>query len=662
MSQFAAELCNLLVTDTFGELYALIFSYLLRCGRQPLPRIVQNTHLSPRQVRHGLAVLIQQHLVYHYTSLDEGVTYYEANWRGAYDLVRPGKIIQLVEERLGDYAAQVISAILYLGHAKVSYLETLPELQPSAQRKRRKLARSNGVNGVGHEGEVDGEVEEFNEQQEEEEQEEVDGDVDQPNGDFDDPGPSKLHPTLRALATYGFISRVRDAQFQSPTDLYEDAERAVSVRPDVRSQKGKKFQEALEAGIETLIKERTDATVRGIPVTGVSRGIKRRAGNLDADGPRKRRKLDFAKEEDDGDEDGYLDDDDDNNDDCMDDVAPVDSNLIVRVNYQKFEVALRNRRLIDLAAQATTTVSSYVYEALLNRLEAKTPTCRQKPEPIPEGEEGEHYSKAIPLGVIVDDLDPRLDFSGSIAGIDPSTKPTNNTDDFLNGDNEEDNNDDNPDDETDTPPNRIYETEQHLTLLAQEPYHFTTRHMHSGLITWVVEWRRLCRRLRHLELERIIESRFGSVAVRVIRVLSSRGKLDEKRLQEISLMAIKELRQILARMESAGFVELQEVPRDAQHQPSRTIYLWFFDADRVTSMVLEDAYKCMARCLQRVKVERGKIRWFLEKTERTDVRGNEERYLSTAELEMLREWREKEAVLLGEVGRLDEVVAVLRDY
>jgi len=182
------------------------------------------------------------------------------------------------------------------------------------------------------------------------------------------------------------------------------------------------------------------------------------------------------------------------------------------------------------------------------------------------------------------------------------------------------------------------------------------------MITWTVEYRHLARKLRHLELERIIETRYGDVALRVVRVLHAKGKLDEKRLQEISLLPPKDLRQVLASMQAGGFVDLQEVPRDAQRQPSRTIYLWFYDPDRVRRNVLQDTYKAMSRCLQRIKFERNRLKAFLEKAERSDVKGNEERFLSEAELKTLQQWKDKEAMLLGEVSRLDDLVAVLRDF
>ncbi|KAG5288100.1 RNA polymerase III subunit Rpc82 [Histoplasma ohiense] len=660
MSQYAAELCKLLITDNFGELYALIFSYLLYHGRQPLPGIVQNTRLSPRQVRHGLAVLIQQRLIYHYTSLDDGIAYYEASWMTAYNLVRSGRILQLVEERLGKYVAKVLSTILYHGHVRISYLETLPELRPQVSNKAEKLAAANGLNGI-HSDEEEEEDAHVTDQGEQEEYASgrPENSVD---SDYGKRSASQLHPALRSLAAYGYIMRVRDAHFQSPADLVDDAERAVSSRSDVRGLKGKKFQEAIDAGVETYIKEKTDGTIPQGPLAGaLPRGIKRRAGQSATNSSSKRVKLEHLPE---GDED--ADDDDFYGDDYVDgDNTLMDPNMIISVNYQKFEVALRNRRLARLAEQCTSRVTSQVYEALLGRIELKTPACRKQPERVHEGEENEQYSVAIPLHTILDDIDPDLDLSESIAGVDPANLLSNGHM-GLNGDGDGDDDDDEGTGAStgiwNRRRNRVYELEQHLSLLAQEPNIFSTRSMQSGMITWAVEFRHLARRLRHLEIERIIESRFGTIAVRVIRVLAAKGKLDEKRLQEISLMASKELRQVLARMEAAGFVDLQEVPRDAQRQPSRTMYLWFFDPDRVARMVLEDTYKCMSRCLQRIGVERNKLKLFLEKTERTDVKGNEEKYLSPAELKTLKEWRDKEALLLGEVGRLDELVSVLRDY
>lgn len=325
----------------------------------------------------------------------------------------------------------------------------------------------------------------------------------------------------------------------------------------------------------------------------------------------------------------------------------------MRVNYTKLDVALRNRRFISLAGHdSSSSVTAEVYEALLRRIEYQTPSCRDSIEIPREGEEGEQYSAPITLNAIAEDLSPDLDLSGSIGPMDVSARrkrPHDNDHDHnANG--------------TQEATTNLHEIDQHLSLLAQPPHNLTSKRTIGGLPTWTVEFRHLARTLRHLDLEQLVEARYGDVALRVIRVLQAKGKLDEKRLQEISLLPFKDLRQVLASMQTGGFVDLQEVPRDAQRQPSRTIYLWFHDADRICASVIEDIYKAMAGCLRRLKTERERLKEFLEKTERSDVKGNEERYLSEGELRSLASWREKEALLLGEVSRLDDMVAVIRDY
>lgn len=334
--------------------------------------------------------------------------------------------------------------------------------------------------------------------------------------------------------------------------------------------------------------------------------------------------------------------------------------MVVQVNYEKLDVTLRNRRFLELAEKDASPVTSHIYECLLRRIEYQTRCCRDTAEIPREGEEGEQYSAPISLTAVVEEVDPKLDVAGSIAPKDIS-QPFNRRgkrplEDVANGDHNEGPNG------MASEGNRIFDIDQHLSLLAQPPYNLTSRRTIGGLTTWTVEFRYLARKLRHLELERMVEARYGDVALRVIRVLHAKGKLDEKRLQEISLLPFKDLRQVLALMQAGGFVDLQEVPRDAQRQPSRTIYLWYYDPDRIRGGMLEDIYKTMSRCLQRLRFERSRVKDFLEKTERSDVKGNEMRYLSEAELQTLQQWKAREALLLGEVSRLDDMVAVMRDY
>ncbi|KAJ5722084.1 DNA-directed RNA polymerase III subunit rpc3 [Penicillium malachiteum] len=646
-SQYAAELCTLLIEEQFGELFARIFSTLQRYERLTLPRLKFHARLADRQLRAALTAMIQHHLIYHFTSLEDNNTYYEANPQAAYYLVRSGKILNLVEERLGEYAARVMETVLFLGHASVNHLETLPELRSLDPESANGITNGNGEhteNGdeLGADQEAPNRTEEISEQPAQ-------------NG-HDDPEKmiALLHSTLRALASHGYLSRVREAHFQSPSDNILEAQRAVSSRPDIKALKGKRQQEAIASDTDTLLTERTHADLSmGLMVDGMPRGVKRkfRNGALDStdnahltngvNGNGIHAVNDFAEEDDEFDN------------------VPMESGLVVRVNYQKLDVALRNDRFVSLAQEEAPPATTEVYECLLRRFEYVTQRCREGVEIPREGEEGEQWTIPIDAEKLLEDIDPALDLSTAFAPVEATTSSLNQRgkrplENGINGDH--DNNDE------DSGPSRAWEINQHLHLLAQPPFNLTSCVELYGVPKWRVGFRGLARKLRSLELERMIESRYGDVALRVIRVLHAKGKLDEKRLQEISFLPWKDLRQTLSSMQTGGFVDLQEVPKDAQRQPSKTIFLWYYDPDRVCGSVLEDTYKAMSRTMQRIKVERERLKDFLEKTERSDVKGHEEEYLTEEELERLQRWKDKEALLLAEVARLDDMVAVFRDY
>lgn len=329
-------------------------------------------------------------------------------------------------------------------------------------------------------------------------------------------------------------------------------------------------------------------------------------------------------------------------------------------------MVLRNTRLVGLAEQDAPSTTAQVYECLLRRVEYITFRCRDAQEIPREHEEGEQYSIPIEVEGLVDELDPDLDLTGSIGPTDPSQsmnrRGKRTRENGINGEYAEHNIDTDVED-AHSGPSRAYLVNQHLGLLTQPPHDLVSKvSMSNSAAKWRIEFRGLARKLRHRELERLIESRYGDVALRVVRILQDKGKLDEKRLQEISLLPFRDLRQTLASMQSGGYVDLQEVPRDAQRQPSKTIFLWYYDPDRVCSSLLEDTYRAMSRTLQRIRFERGLLKDFLEKTERTDVKGHEEEYLTEGELERLQRWKNKEAQLLAMVSRLDDMVAVFRDF
>ena len=205
---------------------------------------------------------------------------------------------------------------------------------------------------------------------------------------------------------------------------------------------------------------------------------------------------------------------------------------------------------------------------------------------------------------------------------------------------------------------------QHLFLLSNQSCHLL-HHLPaiwSVRESWSVDFQGLSHHLLTNSIFHTISNRFGPLATRLVRILHQRGKLDEKTLTSLGLINQKNMRAILTSMNRAGFLELQEIPKGNDRQPSKTIYLWFFDEERCRQRLLDETYKAMTRVLQRIGVEREKVKGTVEKSERVDVEGREEEILSEHEQKALKEWRAKEERLLGELGKLDDLVAILRDF
>lgn len=204
--------------------------------------------------------MIQHHLVYHFTSLEDNNTYYEANPQAAYYLVRSGKILHLVEDRLGKYAARVMETILFLGHATVNHLESVPQLRSL------NTPVPNGITN-GNEDPQNNEMD-------------VDGQTHEINGDHaPETKQAPLHATLRALASHGYLMKVRKAHFQSPSDNFLEAQRTAASKPANKALKGKKQQEAIALDTDGLLKDWTHADLSAdLMINGLPRGIKRKFG------------------------------------------------------------------------------------------------------------------------------------------------------------------------------------------------------------------------------------------------------------------------------------------------------------------------------------------------------------------------------------------------
>jgi DNA-directed RNA polymerase III subunit RPC3 len=187
-------------------------------------------------VRHGLAVLLQQNLLFYQANTST----YEANALACYNIVRSGKIITMIGSEYGSAEQELAQRLLLLGHARVSDLEGLVE----ERLKPRPIERRS-----------------YDRHETNRHQEPAAGDrrvIDTI---------SQLHGALARLIDVNIIEPVGSWTFESPEDTYHDIESEVTkVRPGEKSAKTKSEQQ------QELLKRLGDARDR-------TKGLKRHLEN-----------------------------------------------------------------------------------------------------------------------------------------------------------------------------------------------------------------------------------------------------------------------------------------------------------------------------------------------------------------------------------------------
>ncbi len=200
---------------------------------------------------------------------------------------------------------------------------------------------------------------------------------------------------------------------------------------------------------------------------------------------------------------------------------------------------------------------------------------------------------------------------------------------------------------------------QHLLLLSQSPQRFVR---HCGSNEWTVDFVPLMNALREVELDSVIERTCGRQGLRLVRILRAKGKLDEKALPNVALMRKPELQQKMLEMQIAGFVDVQEVPRDLKADVKKSFFLWYCDMNGSHRHLLRVGFTSMAHCIQVLEALRQKERDVLETTKRSDVRGREKDTMRKEYYERYSAFLESERRLFAQIMRLDDLVSLITDF
>ncbi|KAF1363777.1 DNA directed RNA polymeras-like protein III subunit Rpc82 [Lizonia empirigonia] len=642
-----AELCTFLVEDVYGELAARVYSVLARHGRQTLAAVARASYLNGRQIKYGLVILLQQHLVFHSGS-DAQPTYYEIDWQNSYALVRLGKVTKLVEDRFGRKAANVMTNLLRLGHTRIAdlreaYFPTHTDSDDDSddgvvngagmKRKRgsaaQATAKTNGVVNGNHAHATNGTTNGGPVEQPDDEHADDDGDI---------ASVDELYDIIERLIQRGWVRTMTESQYLSPGDMH-DMLQQETIDQDLFGQQPTGTKDKAMCHRNTLERKR-NMRDKWLEVPRFSR---RRQADQGYSNPTKRVKMNGAN--------GYA----------NSSAASPEDKLVIRVNPEKIAVAMRTEQLVQLVEQRLGYVTAHIYQTMLRMLEANTARCYEEyPEPPTAGDEGadnqidpknlvtaRDVAKKISRDLdICEGLDPnavvQITRKGHVRSANVLSQPTDPT--------------------TLSMDERTRVIDKHIQLLSEDPTHFVTWHSRAGFSQWHIEFEEIAKQLIQTEIENTISARKGTLGVKLIRALRKKGKLDERATCNAMMMSANDIRGIVNDLTVQGLVQTQEIPKVERREAKHSLHLIWYDRQRAREKLLHDTYKGMVRILQRIHFERAKVQPLLSKAERSDVVGNEEKWLSKPELDALRKWKDVQEKLSLQLFREDDLVATLRDF
>ncbi|KIK95845.1 hypothetical protein PAXRUDRAFT_826575 [Paxillus rubicundulus Ve08.2h10] len=301
----------------------------------------------------------------------------------------------------------------------------------------------------------------------------------------------------------------------------------------------------------------------------------------------------------------------------------VDNDVYFRVNFDKFNIHIRNK-LIEMAVEERFNRGA----ALVMRATLKAVESNQKG--VSDVRSDPTSTAAIALHIPDD-----KDFTSGLATISKKPSDASLVKDYLGLLAYADN------------PTPTGKTASYVSLSDNKVY---------------VEFEIINKRLRRRVLEAVARERHGDDGVRIVRLLLDVGKMDEKHIAKVAMMANKDVRPLLSALSSDFLISTQEVPRSADRNPTRMFYLWHVDLAKAYAALLGGLYKTLFNISARrhAEQEEPNVNAVLAKRERTDV-AQDEKLLTRMEREVLAEWERKREMLNVLEMRVEEAVFILRD-
>ncbi|KAJ2732880.1 RNA polymerase III subunit C82 [Coemansia sp. BCRC 34962] len=321
-------------------------------------------------------------------------------------------------------------------------------------------------------------------------------------------------------------------------------------------------------------------------------------------------------------------------------VDSVDDKQFFRAYFDRLDVFLRNQQIVNYFTDKYNAGAGALLKSILRVTEQHTRTCRVKlSETVSSTQIFQHVSPDAPL---IDSIDTskdmfhqKYDANGNPIVEAPNSKELSR------------------------------EKRSEIIFALLEVIHTDS----SGIVAKVdergtgqyrVNFERAATTLRERCVDALVHEKFGSVHVRLLRVLRDKQKLDEKVVAQATMLPIAACRERLHDLALAGVIDTIEIPRSADRNPSRMFYLWYINPDKQMRSAMRFVYQAMSNIIERSAKEVSSRALLVAKTRREDVIADP-RLLTDAERKELQSLaRIKQRLAVASV-RLDSMLLVIYD-
>jgi DNA-directed RNA polymerase III subunit RPC3 len=134
---------------------------------------------------------------------------------------------------------------------------------------------------------------------------------------------------------------------------------------------------------------------------------------------------------------------------------------------------------------------------------------------------------------------------------------------------------------------------KYISIITQDTYRVIEKIGDFGNGAYYIDFKKASYWLSIAHIESYIRERHGSRSLRLFKVIMEKNQLEQKQIEDFSMMPSKESKELIYNMLNDGLLTLTELSKTADHASANTIYLFHVDVNKIAVRLLANSYKAM---------------------------------------------------------------------